>query len=249
MQGSNLPAVNPLNVLERADLRKAEATIETGLTSFVEVGNAMKAIQDGKLYRETHKTFEAYLEAKWNVSKSRAYQLIKAATVTENLSTTVDKPTTERAARALGKVEEERREEVMEAAAEETGGNVTAPAIERAAAKTSTTVDKKPKVVDAKKRPVPTDLVPAFEKAAEFKELARELTGFLKRAEALANGPAGAWLEYGSLRTDIENARSVIKFGTPYIVCTYCGGKGEGCKPCRGSGYLNQTTTTRNADE
>ena len=105
------------------------------------------------------------------------------------------------------------------------------------------------KAIDAKKRPVPKDLIPVFDTVAEFKSLSRELTGILKRAEVLANGKAGAWLEYGSLRTDIENAKSSIKFGTPYIVCTYCNGRGDGCKACRGSGYLNQTPTSRNSEE
>jgi ParB family chromosome partitioning protein len=104
------------------------------------------------------------------------------------------------------------------------------------------------KVLDAKKRPVPKDLIPIFETAGEFKAIARDLSSILKRAEVLAHGPAGAFLEYGSLRTDIENAKSAIKFGTPYIVCTYCRGTGHDCKPCRGSGYLNQSPTTRNEE-
>ena len=110
--------------------------------------------------------------------------------------------------------------------------------------------DKAPaKVMDAKHRPVPPDLIPAFEPAGEFRSIARELTVLLNRAKVLANGPAGAFLEYGQVRTGIEDARSAVKFGAPYIVCTYCRGTGHDCKPCRGSGYLNQTPTSRSEED
>ncbi len=117
-----------------------------------------------------------------------------------------------------------------------------AATVEQAAKKT------KPQVLDSKKRPVPTDLIPAFEAVGEFKAINRELAAILKRVETLSQSPAGAFLEYGSIRTDIENVKSAVKFGTPYIVCTYCKGTGNNCKPCRGSGYLNQSPSTRNEE-
>lgn len=106
-----------------------------------------------------------------------------------------------------------------------------------------------PKVVDAKKRPVPADLLPAFEAVPEFRAIVREITAIKKRVEALADSPAGAFLDHHSAKTDLENARLAVKFGTPYTICHYCKGKGDGCKPCRGSGYLNQTPTSRNQQD
>jgi hypothetical protein len=47
---------------ERSDA-SAEAVIERGLTTFVEVGEALLAIRDGRLYRQAgYKTWEQYLE-------------------------------------------------------------------------------------------------------------------------------------------------------------------------------------------
>ena len=44
--------------------------------TFIEVGKALLAIRDAKLYRKTHKTFEAYCRDRWEMSRPRAYQLI-----------------------------------------------------------------------------------------------------------------------------------------------------------------------------
>jgi hypothetical protein len=82
----------PLSDSERDALAQQEQVIERGIRSFVEVGLALAAIRDGKLYRETHDTFEAYLLDRWNLSRPRAYQLIEAAETAGNLSTNVDIP-------------------------------------------------------------------------------------------------------------------------------------------------------------
>ena len=67
------------------------------------VGQALLEIRDARLYRETHGSFEAYLDERWGVSRSRGYQLIDAARVTKALSTGVDldPPANEAQARAL----------------------------------------------------------------------------------------------------------------------------------------------------
>ena len=43
-----------LTTVERFELTKCEATIGRGLTTFVDVGLALLAIRDRRLYRETH---------------------------------------------------------------------------------------------------------------------------------------------------------------------------------------------------
>jgi hypothetical protein len=48
-------------------------------------------LKDGRLYRETHKTFEEYCKEKWEIKRQRAYELIDAAKVAENLSEISDK--------------------------------------------------------------------------------------------------------------------------------------------------------------
>ena len=93
-----------LTVVEATELKQHESVIDRGLKTFAEVGNALLAIRDGRLYRQSHGTFEEYCKERWGMSRPRAYQLIDSAAVIENLSTMVDKPTTERQARPLTKL-------------------------------------------------------------------------------------------------------------------------------------------------
>jgi hypothetical protein len=58
-------------------------------------------------------TFEKYLEVKWNMSRPRAFQLMESAAIVSNLSTVVDKPTSERQVRPL--VELDTKEEQVQA--------------------------------------------------------------------------------------------------------------------------------------
>ncbi|MCY7382866.1 MAG: hypothetical protein LH628_09880 [Microcoleus sp. CAN_BIN18] len=78
-----------LDIAERARLQQLESIVEQGLHTFYEVGKALEEIREQKLYRETHKNFEAYCHEKWGITKRRAYQFIDAAEIMENLCTNV----------------------------------------------------------------------------------------------------------------------------------------------------------------
>lgn len=84
-------------------LIELEVTIERGLGTFVEVGNALLEIRDSRLYRDSHGTFEDYCRERWGMVASRARQLIAAAEVTSNLQsvTNVTLPLTESVSRPL----------------------------------------------------------------------------------------------------------------------------------------------------
>lgn len=95
--------------------KQLEKIIEDGLSTFVQVGNALKQIQSSGVYRETHDTFDAYLADRWNGSRSWAYQQIQSSEAVQAVSTIVDKsypvshPLRESHARMLAKVEGENR--------------------------------------------------------------------------------------------------------------------------------------------
>jgi hypothetical protein len=86
-----------------AELQQHEAVIERVLGTFVEVGTALAAIRDGRLYRATHGTFEDYCCERWNLSRPSVYRMIKAAETVEALSPMGDIPAiaNERQARAI----------------------------------------------------------------------------------------------------------------------------------------------------
>jgi len=79
-------ALTPMSSDEEASLKECEETIERGLGSFIEVGNALITIRDGRLHRQTHKTFEAYCRDRWGVTRHMAYRKMEAAVAAENVA-------------------------------------------------------------------------------------------------------------------------------------------------------------------
>jgi hypothetical protein len=106
--------------VELGELARLEAVIEHGLQTFVEVGQALLKIRDGRLYRP-YPTFEEYCRERWGWSRQRSHQLIEAATVVGNLSTMVDipLPVTERQARELSGLEPKEQREAWQLAVEQ----------------------------------------------------------------------------------------------------------------------------------
>ncbi len=76
----------PLTSEEHCRLESCEATIRQGLRTFFAVGKALMEIRDARLYRQTHPTFEAYVQSVLALSRPRAYELIDSAQVMTDLS-------------------------------------------------------------------------------------------------------------------------------------------------------------------
>lgn len=118
---------------ELTQLADCERIIEDGYTTFLKVGLALAKVRDAKLYRADHKTFEAYCEKRWSMTRTRAYQLISSAALTGALSTMVDipVPANERQARELQGLDESTAAAVMAEAVDE-DGVITAASIAEA---------------------------------------------------------------------------------------------------------------------
>lgn len=119
---------------EAAQLAEHEQVIERGLKTFIEVGTALADIRESRLYRATHQTFEAYLEERWQISRSYAHRMITAANVVLPIGNTgLPMPANEGQARALASVPEPERADVWRDAVDRTGGKPTAAAVKQAA--------------------------------------------------------------------------------------------------------------------
>ncbi len=98
--------MDSLAISERQELQQHERVIQQGLNTFVEVGQALAAIRDSRLYREDYGTFEDYLRERWGMERRHAYRLIDAAEAVNNVSNwTQISPATESQARPLTKLE------------------------------------------------------------------------------------------------------------------------------------------------
>jgi len=97
-----LPSQEAIVVASRlADL---ERVIAEGLGTLVAVGRALSEIRDAELYKTTHATFETYCRDRWDMGKSRVYQLIEAVGTVENVHNCGEVPANEAQARELAKV-------------------------------------------------------------------------------------------------------------------------------------------------
>lgn len=134
METTNTTAL--LSTVEQDELARCESTIHAGLTTFYEVGAALLAIRDGRLYRATHRTFEDYCQERWGISRRHANRLIGARTVQDNLGPIGPKlPATESQARPLTALRPADQPVVWQRAVETAeGGQVTAAHVERTAA-------------------------------------------------------------------------------------------------------------------
>ena len=131
--------ITSITTTEAQQLSAMERVIESGLQTFAEVGNALLAIRDARLYRATHGTFEAYCRERWGFARRTAYQYIEAAQVVENVRHGAQtEPATERQARPLAKLEPDEQPKAWQAAtekAESEGRRVTASDVEEAVEK------------------------------------------------------------------------------------------------------------------
>ncbi|WP_189103410.1 hypothetical protein [Deinococcus knuensis] len=96
-----LPVLTPG---ERLRLHELEEQVIVGTHAGILAGRALKAIQAERLYRAQHDTFEAYGQARFNLSRARLYQLIDFATIHDEARALDIHVSSERMARALGLV-------------------------------------------------------------------------------------------------------------------------------------------------
>ena len=121
-----------LTAIEQGRLAVLEDVVERGLQTFFEVGLALAEIRGERLYRETHATFEAYLQERWDLSRAHGYRMIEAAAVSKVVSPVGDRPANEAQARELAPLVRSDPDKAAELWAElrrEHGNGVTAKVI------------------------------------------------------------------------------------------------------------------------
>lgn len=86
-----------------------ENSIDKSRKSFYEIGRSLKEIRDSKLYQTAlFSRFETYTKKRWDIGKSKAYRLINACEVLDNLSPIGDRmPSNEAQIRPLTQFKKE----------------------------------------------------------------------------------------------------------------------------------------------
>ena len=86
---------------EADSLGTCERAVENLGTATWLAGKALQTIRDGKLYRQTHRTFEDYITERWEIGERTAYQMIEEWPLAERLNQALGKPATASHTRAL----------------------------------------------------------------------------------------------------------------------------------------------------
>ncbi len=239
-----------LTTNESKSLASHEKTIERGIATFQEVGAALMAIRDGKLYRQSHKTFEAYCKERWSMSRPRAYQLIEAADVVEDLSTKVDKmPTSEKQTRPLASVPKANRAEVWQAAVDTAPLNssgdpqVTEKHVEETvqqwkSPKVETPIidDDEPEMYDELEQVVPSNLIPVFHDAEFIDQAIGYVKAAVKTAGDLHSSKAGKFFNVKQFRSLAKEMQKLLEATRPFAICPYC--EGRKCSACAHIGIV-----------
>ena len=112
----------PLSEAQRQERNSLEQIVEQ---SFYNAAMALKTLRDKKLYRETHKRFESYVEDKFGFTKRKAYYLIDAYDVVNNLKSEPMVhflPTSERQCREVAKLPPQQQPQGWLTSVEKAGG-------------------------------------------------------------------------------------------------------------------------------
>ena len=250
---SELSKMNILTMGEKDTLVECEKIIQNGQQTFVEVGFAITKIRDKKLYRIGHATFEDYCQNRWGWTRQHAGRLIEASEVVKSLPAKCNQlVTNESTARAVADVPKEQRAAVVEQAAKDTGGRVTAKAIEKAAEvihdaeiiptdENGTTIPLKIRALWKESQHTVNELLPlsrslksAFKIGVETKE-----TNLI-------------WIECNN--TDGSPVQNIINTLTlhiaPHAVCYVCNGANPSkCKLCKGRGFIGKHLWTTCPEE
>jgi hypothetical protein len=199
---------NQLTAPERTDLRKLCKIVEDGLGKFIEVGSALLEINERKLYRESHKTFEAFVFEKFGISRAHAYRMIEAAEVQAELSPIwgqapiANEIKTEGQLRELAKVGTEALPEIVEKIAEKCeaeGCKPTAKVIKSVVDEALGKEPKQPKKAQLEYEPEPA--VDTVEREERHLRLARQHLNGLR----LALSNLGAGRRFDEYWANVEN--------------------------------------------
>lgn len=235
--------------LSTRTLAQLKQIITRNLTATLEAGLALKEIRERELWRDEADSFQAFCIDNWGVTRQRAYQLIGAAVVIEQLpasaSTAVD---SERAARELAKAPAEARESIIEHAKGE-DGKVTGPSVAKAvkehAVKAQQEPADPPKIYDRTGFEIPQPS-PACSTWLRMEEVQSMLTA-LSRIKGVIVGADGgkdalfAEINTSALVADLTSSYSLLKVALPFAVCPTCQGRVlSSCTTCTGRGMVSE---------
>ena len=243
-------------------LEELEKLIAKGQQTFVEVGMALAEIRDLRLYKREYSSFAEYCQVKWGWKRTYAHYIIDSAEVVKSLPLKVFTAVNSVAAtRELAKVDPAQRGELVQAIVDE-GKRVSAPEVRRrlppppmvraggngnghqgGAARSTVTPPPPSQVLDATGWPIPTQLIPLWQRADQVQEMLTVLSrvkGTLRTAQENKD-MLFAEVNFSSALSQLDQAWTDGKTAKPFAVCPTCQGQvPDKCTLCRGRGLISE---------
>lgn len=232
-----------LTIVERTEYNLLTKRIKGWYGDSFAIASALELVREKKLYRDDHKTFDAYIENEIGVKRSRAYQLLDANQIKKSLGKMSTKLDNTAQALALKNVPEEKRVEVIEAAEEPiTAKSLLAAAKEIAKPAPAKKVKVEVVVVrDSDGFAIPDPALPAWNRRDEMKELTQVIRSARTRIRALdQNDPMLVEVNLQSVLSDLTRAMREFECSVPNHVCGVCQGQApKTCLLCKGRGVIS----------
>lgn len=227
-----------LSTNEQKALQDCEHIIAVGMTNFREVGEALTRIRDERLYRVTHKSFEAYCKEKWDFGRIQAHRMIEANKVAKSVTKLVTEiePERESQTRPLAALPESEQPAAWSEAVESAGGKQpTAKQVKEA-------VEKRTKPEPETKDPLEPKVREALNAAEMFGTIQKAITNIKRQVrEIIDAGPLGRHINPQEIEANLTNAFRIMKFAAPFADCVYCGRMlKKTCNACKGYGWLTK---------
>lgn len=218
-------------------LAELETVIARGQKTFIEVGLALAEIRDLRLYKREYSSFAEYCREKWGWEKRYTNYVIAGAAAVKGLPEKVGTMVpTLRAGRELARVKPEERTGVVQAIVDE-GKPVTAAEIRRHLPPPPS------QVLDATGWPIPTQLIPLWQRTNEVQEMLTTLSrvkGALRAAQENRD-LLFAEVNFSSALSQLDQAWYDVKTAKPFAVCPTCQGQlPEKCMLCKGRGLISE---------
>lgn len=235
-------------------------SIKKELPAFMRVGVSLFELNALEVYKETHKSFAAFVADEFGIEKSHAYRLIEAAKVESNLSPIGDtflKPTSESQYREIAKAPPEKQAEVVKAVAEICQQEERKPtasdykkAVEEATSPKVAAVegelvyedmdDDDDEIGVEPVKPIPLSNQPEA-LVPKIKAAAQAITNLKRDVKYLHAQRGGEWIPFQEVELELDQLRYKISKAAFAMNCPKCKSKtDEKCIVCKGVGFVSE---------
>lgn len=216
----------------RRQLAEQVEIIQKNIDSVIEIGNALQAIRDEKLYRLDYKTFDDFCKDQFGFGRTKAKGLIEQVSP-KQLTTSQVAVMPQNGSTETGEVANSQSDAI-----EKPSANGDVPPEDKPPAVLVESIPPEPPQDPAGNK-IPHAAKPAFDRAEQLEEWGRKLDSLMRDLKPLTEGPGTRLIDYETARIHIKNGKMTVLQNRATHVCPLCHGKKmvAPCKCCLGEAW------------